>query len=192
MSRGRRRVAYGQADRARVGSRKYESHVPYPTGPHHCSFATRWSGHLEGIAIYTRALGPQEVEQECAAFTEKIKARKPVPRIELQAKLRKKSKVPKYEEIAPYAQAVAFYEYEVERVLSGKCEAKKIRVAHYGMIDRKPLVIKDAEPGKSCTLALEPYEANPQLSSDYPSDELPPDPAAALYYDVGPLKGPAR
>ena len=147
-----------------------------------------WSGHLEGIAIYTRALGPKEAEQEHAAFAEKLKGRKPVPRIEIQAKLLAKTKTRKFEEIAPYTQATAAYEYEVEKVVSGQCKEKKIRVMHHTMIDRKLLPASQAEIGKSYTLELEPFEANPQLEIDRPLDDLPLDINAVRYYDVGPLR----
>ena len=146
-----------------------------------------WSGHLEGIAIYTRALGRKEAEREHAAFAEKLKDRKPVPMIEIQAKLLAKTKAPKFEEIAPYTQATAAYEYEVEKVVSGQCKETKIRVVHHTMIDRKMLPASQAEIGKSYTLLLEPYEANPQLDIDLPLDDLPLDLNAVLYYDVGPL-----
>jgi hypothetical protein len=147
-----------------------------------------WAGHLEGLALYTRTLIEPEAQQEYAAFQEKIKGRKPIPRLAVQAKLVAKSKTPTYEEVAPYTQALVFYEYEVEKVISGKCAAKTIRVAHHGMLDRKPLPIKSAEIGKSGTLILEPYDANPQLEMDYPSDNLTPAPDVPQFYDVGPLK----
>jgi hypothetical protein len=147
-----------------------------------------WAGHLEGIAIYTRALGPQEAVREHAAFAKKLKGRKPVPRIEIRAKLLAKTKAPTFEDIAPYTQATTVYEYEVEKVVSGQCKEKKIRVAHHTLIDRKMLPASRAEIGKSYTLELEPIEANPQLDIDAPRDDLPLDPNAVMYYDVGPLR----
>ena len=131
---------------------------------------------------------PKEAEQEHAAFAEKLKGRKPVPRIEIQAKLLAKTKAPKFEDIAPYTQATAVYEYEVGKVISGQCKEKKIRVAHHTLIDRKMLPASQAEIGKSYTLELEPLEANPQLDIDLPRDDLPLDLNAVLYYDVGPLR----
>lgn len=148
-----------------------------------------WSGHLEGIAIYSRALNPQEAEREHAAFAEKLKVRKPVARIGIQAKLLAKTKAATFEDIAPYTQGTAVYEYEVEKVVSGQCNEKKIRVVHHTMIDRKLLPVSQWEIGKSYTLKLEPRDANPQLDdgNDVPRDNLPLDLDAALYYDVGPL-----
>jgi len=148
-----------------------------------------WSGHLEGIAIYTRALGPQEAEREHAAFAKKLKGRKPVPRIEIRAKLLAKTKAPTFEDIAPYTQATAAYEYEVEKVVSGQYKEQKIRVVHHTLIDRKMLPVSQWEIGKSYTLELEPREANPQMDDgvDVPRDDLPLDPNAVMYYDVGPL-----
>jgi hypothetical protein len=73
-------------------------------------------------------------------------------------------------------------------VVSGPCKEKKIRVAHHTLIDRKMLPVSQWEIGKSYTLELEPLDANPQLDIDAPRDNLPPDPNAVMYYDVGPLR----
>ena len=60
--------------------------------------------------------------------------------------------------------------------------------------DRRVLLTcSQAEIGKSYTLELEPFEANPQLDIDLPRDDLPRDDLpldlnAVLYYDVGPLR----
>ncbi len=55
--------------------------------------------------------------------------------------------------------------------------------------DRRVLLTcSQAEIGKSYTLELEPFEANPQLDIDLPRDDLPLDLNAVLYYDVGPLR----
>ena len=73
-------------------------------------------------------------------------------------------------------------------MLSGQCKEKKIRVAHHILIDRKMLPVSQAGIGKSYTLELEPFEANPQLEIDRPLDDLPLDLDAVRYYDVGPLR----
>src|SRR5204862_512140 len=79
-----------------------------------------WNGRLEGIALYTRATTTKEPQQDYAAYTDRIKDRKPPPRLELPAKLREKSKTPSLEQLGMYTQALLAYEYEVEKVTAGK------------------------------------------------------------------------
>ena len=74
-------------------------------------------------------------------------------------------------------------------MVSGQYKEKKIRVVHHTLIDRKMLPVSQWEIGKSYTLELEPRDANPQMDDgfDVPRDDLPLDPNAVMYYDVGPL-----
>jgi Concanavalin A-like lectin/glucanases superfamily len=142
-----------------------------------------WSGTLEGIAIYDRVLEPEEVRESYSRYRRIRDERAPVPRLEVTATLSAKSKLPDLDEISPYRQALAVYEYEVEAVLSGKVGSGRIRVAHWTILDGENLPASHLAPGDSRRLSLEPFDANPQLDSHYLSDTL----AAAgrpLFYSV--------
>jgi hypothetical protein len=143
-----------------------------------------WAGTMEGVALFERGLTAPEVQRDHALYQAKVALRKGVGRLEVQARLVTRSPVPAYEEIAPYYQALVVYEYEIEKILAGSCARKRIRVVHWGMMDKNPLPIAQAAIDQSCHLLLERFADHPQLQNDYLSDGLPADADAPLYYAI--------
>jgi len=143
-----------------------------------------WSGVLEGVAIYSKALDAETIQTHAAAY-EALRAGRPsVDRAVVKAKLVARSDVPTLKQIAPYREALVTYEYEVTRVESGTLENQKIRVIHYAILDGQTLDIAKSKPGQSVTLTIEPFNANPQLSSLYLSDTLEENLDAKLFHAV--------
>ena len=105
--------------------------------------------------------------------------------IQLKVKLLAKSKIPQISDIAPYRDALVFYEYSVQKRLEGKFTGKKLRVAHWAIYDNQPQAINEAKVGSSRTLHLYPYQQFRELESLYTSDTLALDPNVLLYHDVG-------
>ena len=105
--------------------------------------------------------------------------------IQLKVKLLAKSKIPTLSDIAPYREALVFYEYSVQKRLEGKFTGKKLRVAHWAIYDNQPQAIGKAKVGSSRTLHLYPYQQFRELESLYSSDTLALDPDIPLYHDVG-------
>ena len=106
--------------------------------------------------------------------------------IRLKVKLLAKSKIPMLADIAPYREALVFYEYSVRKRIKGKFkENQKLRVAHWAIYDNQPQAIGNAKVGSSHTLHLYPYQQFNELKSLYTSDTLTLDPDIPLYHDVG-------
>ena len=105
--------------------------------------------------------------------------------IRLKVKLLAKSKVPALSDIAPYREALVFYEYSVRKRLEGEFKGKKLRVAHWAIYDNQSQKIGAAKVGSSHTLHLYPYQQFNELKSLYTSDTLTLDPDIPLYHDVG-------
>jgi len=142
-----------------------------------------WTGRLEGVSIYARAVGPKEAALKHKLYAERLKGRKLAPEIRLRAKLVNTTPTPGVEDLQDYARALVVYEYAVEKVLAGKCEHKRIAVAHWALLDRKPVErLKGFGRGKVYELTVEPFEAHEQLEAerqfnDLENFDLP------LYYD---------
>ena len=171
------------------GAREWQWERPYwavhgvrPTYP-------VWRGSLEGVAVYSRAIGPEEAAKNFAAYDAIIKARPVPPRITVRGKLTAKSKIPKASDIAPYREALVVYEYEVEKVLAGKYGLKKIRVARWGLIDAKPAKLAYDAIGGSTALVVEPFADHPELEAEVTQDTLEEDFDLPLYVDTS--NGPA-
>ena len=105
--------------------------------------------------------------------------------IRLKVKLIAKSKIPTLSDIAPYREALVFYEYSVRKRLEGEFKGKKLRVAHWAIYDNQPQAIGKAKIGSSHTLDLYPYQQFRELKSLYTSDTLALDADIPLYHDVG-------
>jgi hypothetical protein len=157
--------------------------------PHHLVFGDEWngernwSGTLEGIAVFSRALNSDEVKREHESC-QRIRARRPaVPEIAIDADLVKLSKSPTLKEILPYREALLVGEYRVKQVVKGKVDAKIIRVAHWALLDGAARAPTTRKPGWSGRLNLEAFDANPQLKSLFLSDTLEDNFEAVLYYD---------
>ncbi len=105
--------------------------------------------------------------------------------IRLKVKLLAKSKIPTLADIAPYREALVFYEYSVRKRIEGEFRGKKLRVAHWAIYDNQPQKIGQAKVGSSHTLHLYPYQQFNELKNLYTSDTLTLDPDIPLYHDVG-------
>ena len=105
--------------------------------------------------------------------------------IRLKVKLLAKSKIPTLSDIAPYREALVFYEYSVKKRLEGEFKGKKLRVAHWAIYDNHPQRIGKAKVGSSHTLDLYPYQQFGEFESLYTSDTLALDAEIPLYHDVG-------
>lgn len=147
-----------------------------------------WAGTLEGVAIYSRALGADEVQRNANQYRNLIRSRRQVPRIEVSAKLLAKSHVPTLGEIKPYRAALVVSKYRVSKVLQGKLKDKEIFVSQWALLDGQKQPITGMKPGKDVRLSLEPYEDNPQLQRFVCKDDFDGDAEllAPRYYDVGP------
>jgi hypothetical protein len=148
----------------------------------------KWAGTLEGVAIFNRALSPDEVRQDFERYRNVVEARPPVARIEVTAKLIAKSPVPTRDEVKPYRGALMTCKYEVLKVLSGQLPAKQVLVSHWALLDAQPQAVVALKPGAEVKLALEPSEQNPQLQRYVCKDGFDSDDELLLprYYDVTP------
>ncbi len=144
-----------------------------------------WDGTIESVVVYAYFVDTKAAALNYRNYKALVEKRTPVPKLKVVVKLLAKSAAPKYEDIAPYFQALSVYEYKVKLLMSGDYDKKNIRVAHWTMIQKKPAAIARARVGSTTRLLLEPFEANRQLEAEFLSDAMPPEADLPLYYDVG-------
>jgi hypothetical protein len=142
-----------------------------------------WPGRIEGIAIYSRYIGPAEARRKYELYAPRLKKRKTVPQVTLVAALASVTATPRPESIGVYPRCLVLYEYEVRRVLRGRCEHKRIGVYHWGILDSRKVDL-GKDKGGEYRLTVEAFSDNPQLDaerrvSDLEALDLP------LYVDVG-------
>ena len=155
------------------------------TRPHHPDpHKNIWSGTFEYVAMYNRFIEEPEAAKNAAVVAAGLAQRKPLPQIEVQAKLGVKSKIPDPREMAPYRNALVVNEYQRENVLKGRHAGKTIRVVQWGMLNLKPTLLAAQEPGASVKLVLETFIDNEELVPELISDTLKEDFDLALSTDV--------
>ena len=142
-----------------------------------------WRGTIEAVAVFDRALADSEISERFNAHAERVKDREAAPRAVVEAKLVELSETPTVAEISPYRRALAAYTYEVERVVEGACDAKRVQVAHWVIMDRRTLP-NVRQLGQSYRITFEPFDEHDELEaerlvSDSEEFDLP------LFYDVG-------
>lgn len=126
-----------------------------------------WPGKLEAIAFYGRALDAAEVQQQNDRCRAILAARKEPKRVRLIATLTAPSETPDPAKIEPYYQALSVYEYKVVEVKEGVYTDPTVCVAHWVIMDKQKLPIATRPIGTKVELLLEPYDANPQLETDF-------------------------
>lgn len=144
-----------------------------------------WAGTIEAIALYSRTLGEAETSQRVKMAQARLKDRAPAERVIVEAKLLDLSTAPAPEAIAPYRRCLSTSMYEVQSVVEGKYEQKKVLVAHWCIMDAKVLVsFQKKQKGQTYRLTLEKFADHPELESErmvtgVEELDLP------MYYDVG-------
>ncbi|HYG74960.1 MAG TPA: LamG-like jellyroll fold domain-containing protein [Planctomycetota bacterium] len=148
------------------------------------SGARAWQGRICRIALYSRFLSDDEARAQFVCSSAMEKSRQPVTRLEVEATLVTRSKIPTLAEISPYRSALVACEYKVEKVLSGTYTGQTIRVINWGLLDSQPTSMQNLKPGERVKMILEPRSAQPQIKAFYCSDELDPADPGTEYFDV--------
>lgn len=142
-----------------------------------------WEGTIEGVAIYARELPAAEVAENARRYRELIEKREALPLLRLRSRLEARAAIPTLEEISPYREALAVYEYRVLEVLEGTYSRDAIRVVHRVLQDAERLPATERRVGEVFELELEPFAAQPQLQSLYLSEKgLEENYELELYY----------
>ena len=72
-----------------------------------------WRGGLEGVAVFSRFVGPEEARHHYELYARKLEGRGAPPRYRVRGRLVAKSATPTPASIAPYRRALSVYTYEV-------------------------------------------------------------------------------
>jgi hypothetical protein len=101
----------------------------------------------------------------------------------VEARLTHAGPIPSPQSILPYRHALVVNEYEVLKVVEGQYSANRIQVAQWAIRDSKVLSDATKTVGASARLAVERYDAHPELEgerliTDLAASQLP------LYYAV--------
>ena len=126
-----------------------------------------WPGLMEGVGVFTRTVGGAEARARFAQQAERRAGRKDVPRVVVEAKLVGTCPPATLAAITPYRRAMSLQQYEVIKVVEGKCDDKKISVAQWSLLDGKPFPeYQTYKAGQTYRLALERWTDRPEQESE--------------------------
>ncbi|HUW34181.1 MAG TPA: PKD domain-containing protein [Planctomycetota bacterium] len=158
----------------------------------HGDRASPWRGRLENVALYARFIEIGEAAQNAQVCLKAVAARPAVTPAVVEATLSSASKVPEIDVLNASTSALIVHEYTVDKVVSGTCPARTIRVVHWGWRrywDAKgpeplrALPITDMRPQARVVLALDPKDAHPELAGVFTVDTLPAAPDVLLFVE---------
>ena len=141
-----------------------------------------WHGELEGVAIFSRVLDPEEIQESSRRSLTRIAARPAIPQWTVRAVLESCSETPTLQQIDPYREALSVCRYRIEEVLDGGDLDRTIRAARWSIMDGKPLGIDSSDSTPNDPMVLTLFRDNPQLASIYLSDTLEPLVEGPLFY----------
>jgi len=144
--------------------------------------AKPWHGRIEGVAIFPRALPPDQAMAQAAAIKASLATRKPAPAVRFRGTLVRQAETSKLEEIRPYTRSLSVAEYKVDEVLEGEWKEPTINVLHWMIMDAKRLPIADRKAGDKVELTVEPLDSHPQLESSRRDEIADADLDAVLFY----------
>lgn len=132
-----------------------------------------WSGFMEGIRIYGRALDATTVQHEAMIHTERARQRPPPRTIRLQARLLHASSTPTPEEIAPYRRGLLQNQYEIVDVLEGDFPGDQILINHWVILDGEVIETLQWQEGDIYEFLIEAVEDRPELEGERVSTDVP-------------------
>lgn len=164
-------------------------------GDNHNGGRHGWFGHVEGVALYGRALDAAEVAENYRYFARKIAARVSPPRLQVEARVTEVTAVPDPRRILPYTEALVVNEYEVLKLIRRAPKWRfsekvapgvRVRVAQWGLVparfQAKKTWVANLELGDLRTLTLEVFKNNiDRLDPVVTSDDLKISDAPLLY-----------
>ena len=143
-----------------------------------------WEGYLDGIAIYSRFIQPEEAARKFKLANARIAARPQIDRKIVKAEMLQKADSPSPEAITPYRRALVVNRYKIKEAQDAKLVNQTVQVAEWALLDAKvPSTYAHTTPGHVVELNLEPYEAHPQLESERLASDVP-SLDEDLYYSV--------
>lgn len=143
-----------------------------------------WSGLIRGVVLYDRVLPDQEALERWSQAQAGLELLRPAPSVDIEARLLKMSVVPSAAEVLGqgYRRCIVSHLYEVQKVVSGTLDAKRIIIRHWTLLDgvEQP----SRKVGGVYKLHLEPIEYHSELDSEFSSDTLK-ESELPEYYDAG-------
>jgi hypothetical protein len=126
-------------------------------------YGTPWTGQVERIAFYSRALAAAEVSDTWRGTESLLTGRQLPTKNKIKARLVEMPALPDAATLAASPRWLTASSWEIEQVLSGYIQPKKITILQWAWLDGKPAPLPDIKPGQSMELSVETFDDHPEL-----------------------------
>ena len=148
-------------------------------------YGTPWSGTLDRVALWSRALGKDEARQAAEVAQAWMSTRTRPARIKLKATL---AALPALPSLLPQ-QMLAISVWDVQQVFMGQLEAKRIAIADWSRLQGQPVPSTLPAVGQAVDFYLESWDDHEELEQ-VPSAAAPGATGLPLYFLSRPLRLP--
>ena len=131
-----------------------------------------WNGRLQGVRIFNRSMNANDVHTRHMAAVKRHESTPKIETITLKLKLLNTSKPLTVKELKAltYHRCLVAHEYDVLEVIKGTCDAKKLKIISWAILDR--VLEPTREEGDVYTLNLQPHSAHPELNKVMLRDDI--------------------
>lgn len=136
------------------------------------SYGTPWTGQVERIALYSRALAAAEVADAWRDTRSLLTLRPRPTRCKVKAKLLERPALPAAEVLATSPRRLLASSWQIEQAFVGYVREGRITLLQWAWLDGKPAPLPDIQPGQSMELFIESLDDHPELRSEPTHDAL--------------------
>jgi hypothetical protein len=128
-------------------------------------YGAPWTGQVERIALYSRALAAEEIADAWRATQSLLTLRpRPAP-VKVKAKLIERPELPDAAALAASPRWLLASAWEVEQVNLGYLKPGKITLLQWALLDGQPVPLPEMKPGQSIEFFMESIDDHPELRS---------------------------
>lgn len=145
-------------------------------------YGNPWTGRIERIALYSRALADAEVADAWRATQALLTLRPRPTTLKVKARLLEFPALPPAPHNTPrqlHASA-----WEIEQTYLGYLKPGRITLLQWSVLDGKPAPLPQIKPGQSIELLIEPLDDRPELRAVPAHNTLPGE--HPVYHDITP------
>lgn len=124
-----------------------------------------WTGNIERVALYSRGLGQEEVEEAWKEASAMLTERTRPTRNLVKAKLVEWPELPAGEALKESANWLQASVWEIEQVFTGAVTDKRITRLHWAVLDGKPVPRPEVQVGQSMEFSIEPVTDHPETGA---------------------------
>jgi hypothetical protein len=135
-------------------------------------YGTPWTGQVERIALYSRALATAEVADAWRGTQAFLTLRPRPTRCKVKARLLERPALPGAAVLASQSRWLLASSWQIEQAFLGNVREGRVTLLQWAWLDGKAAPLPDIQPGQSMELFIESLDDHPELRTESTHDAL--------------------